>query len=149
MQHFFDRFCVENTRFVDEEGRSALEFAPNAMGILMDHRWPGNVRELENVVERAVVLATEKQVPIEALPESLLEQNGIHRPRLPIDLQPTGGESLPELVEEFERQVIVSALEERGWNQTETARSLRVALSTFNQKIQRLGIDIKKRRAAG
>ena len=149
IQHFFDRFCVENTRFVDETGKSSLEFATDAMGILMDHRWPGNVRELENVVERAVVLATDQQVPVQALPESLLEQNGIHRPQLPIDFQPTAGESLPEIVEEFERRVLLAALEEHGWNQTETARSLRVALSTLNQKIQRLGIDIKKRRAAG
>ena len=115
----------------------------------MDHRWPGNVRELENVVERAVVLATGPQVPVQALPESLLEQNGIHRPQLPIDFQPTAGESLPEIVEEFERRVLLAALEEHGWSQTETAKSLRVALSTLNQKIQRLGIDIKKRRAAG
>ena len=149
IQHFFDRFCLENTRFVDEGGKSSLEFATDAMGILMDHRWPGNVRELENVVERAVVLATESRVPVQALPESLLEQNGIHRPQLPIDFQPTAGESLPEIVEEFERRVLLAALEEHGWNQTETAKSLRVALSTLNQKIQRLGIDIKKRRAAG
>ncbi len=149
IQHFFDRFCVENTRFVDEGGKSSLEFAADAMGILMDHRWPGNVRELENVVERAVVLATGPQVPVQALPESLLEQNGIHRPQLPIDFQPTAGESLPEIVEEFERRVLLAALEEHGWSQTETAKSLRVALSTLNQKIQRLGIDIKKRRAAG
>ena len=36
-----------------------LRFQPEAMQVLMEHNWPGNVRELENVVERAVVLASD------------------------------------------------------------------------------------------
>ena len=50
------------------------------MHLLLDHKWPGNVRELENVVERAVVLATGPEVPLEMLPESLLASNGIQHP---------------------------------------------------------------------
>ena len=47
------------------------------MQILMDHAWPGNVRELENVVERAVVLASQPTVPADVLPEHLLEARGL------------------------------------------------------------------------
>ncbi len=47
------------------------------MQILMDHAWPGNVRELENVVERAVVLASQTSVPVDVLPEHLLEAKGL------------------------------------------------------------------------
>jgi DNA-binding NtrC family response regulator len=114
----------------------------------MGHSWPGNVRELENVVERAVVLATSSPAGIEVLPESLLEANGLHRPRLPIDFKPDAGSSLSEIVEEFERRLITDELEKAGGNQTETAKRLRVALSTLNQKIQRLSIDVKKAREA-
>lgn len=147
VRHFFDRFSVENKKFLDVDGSSTLEFTPDAMGILMDHSWPGNVRELENAVERAVVLATEEKVSVDVLPESLLVQHGVARPRLPIDFKPAAGSSLPEIVEEFERRVILAELEKASWNQTETAKRLRVALSTLNQKIQRLGIDAKKRKA--
>jgi len=43
------------------------------MQILKEHGWPGNVRELENVVERAVVLATQPTVTVDVLPEYLLQ----------------------------------------------------------------------------
>ncbi len=39
------------------------------MQLLMDYNWPGNVRELENVVERAVVLASQTTVPVDVLPD--------------------------------------------------------------------------------
>ena len=116
------------------------------MHILLNHKWPGNVRELENVVERAVVLATGPEVPMEMLPQSLLAANGIRRLHIPTDVKPAEGASLPEIVEEFERRLITQELEKSGWNQTECARRLRVALSTLNQKIQRLNIDVKKKR---
>ena len=47
------------------------------MQILMDHNWPGNVRELENVVERAVVLASHTVVPVDVLPDYLLQAGGM------------------------------------------------------------------------
>jgi DNA-binding NtrC family response regulator len=62
-------------------------------------------------------------------------------------VKPAAGASLPEIVEEFERRLITTELEKAGWNQTECAKRLRVALSTLNQKIQRLNIDVKKKRA--
>jgi DNA-binding NtrC family response regulator len=147
IEHFFTKYCRENKCFLDEHGRSQLRFASDAMHLLMDHKWPGNVRELENVVERAVVLATGPEVPLQMLPESLLSSNGIRRIRIPTDVKPAAGASLPEIVEEFERRLITTELEKAGWNQTECAKRLRVALSTLNQKIQRLNIDVKKKRA--
>ena len=77
VDHFFTKYCRENEKFLDESGRSRLHFEPDAMQILMDHAWPGNVRELENVVERAVVLASQPSVPVDVLPEHLLEAKGL------------------------------------------------------------------------
>ena len=116
------------------------------MKILMNHNWPGNVRELENVVERAVVLATAPEIGADLLPEALLGTDGAERMRMPVTFKPAAGASLFEVVEEFERRVILEELEKAGWSQTETAKRLRVALSTLNQKIQRLNIDVKRRR---
>jgi DNA-binding NtrC family response regulator len=104
------------------------------------------VRELENVVERAVVLARSQEVPVELLPESLLASNGIHQVRVPANFKPAAGASLHEITEEFERRLITEELEKCGWSQTECAKHLQVALSTLNQKIQRLNIDVKRKR---
>jgi len=112
--------------------------------LLMDHNWPGNVRELENVVERAVVLATAPEVPVTVLPDHLLQAGGLairrdESGRLPADA------SLFEIVADYERRVILEHLETAGWSQTDAAASLRVPLSTLNQKIKRLNIEIRKK----
>ncbi|HMC59159.1 MAG TPA: sigma-54 dependent transcriptional regulator [Candidatus Solibacter sp.] len=143
-EHFFTYYCRENNKYLDPAGKSILHFQPDAMQVLMEHSWPGNVRELENVVERAVVLAAESSVPVDVLPETILQANGIRLHRgegvpLPADA------SLFEIVNDFERGVILKRLELCSWSQTEAAESLHVPLSTLNQKIKRLDIKIRKR----
>jgi DNA-binding NtrC family response regulator len=110
----------------------------------MEHSWPGNVRELENVIERAVVLATSPEAPLEVLPDSLLEANGIRRHRGE-GAALASNASLFEIVNDFERRVILERLEACNWSQTEAAESLSVPLSTLNQKIKRLDIKIRKK----
>ena len=144
VDYFFTKYCRENDKFLDPSGRTMLRFQPEAMQVLMDHNWPGNVRELENVVERAVVLASEPAVPLDVLPEHLLQANGIRLRRndsepLPVDA------SLFEIVADFERRVIIERLEQANWSQTEAADGLHVPLSTLNQKIKRLNIEIKRK----
>jgi DNA-binding NtrC family response regulator len=144
-EHFFTHYCHENGKFIDPSTRrSLLHFDAEAMQVLMEHSWPGNVRELENVVERAVVLATETVVPMAVLPDPLLQANGIRLNRsegapLPPDA------SLFEICNDFERRIIIERLEQFNWSQTEAAENLHVPLSTLNQKIKRLDIKIRKK----
>ena len=144
VDHFFTKYCRENEKFLDENGRSRLNFEPDAMQILMDHQWPGNVRELENVVERAVVLASQPTVPVDVLPEHLLEAKGLR-----IRRDESGGlapdASLFEIVADFERKKIMEQLEASDWSQTAAAEALHIPLSTLNQKIKRLNIEIRKK----
>jgi DNA-binding NtrC family response regulator len=142
--HFFNHYCKENNKFLDMSGRSTLRFEPEALQVLMEHAWPGNVRELENVVERAVVLATDASVPLEVLPDALLEANGVRLLRSEGTPLPPNA-SLFEIVNDFERRIIMERLEQCGWSQTDAAESLSVPLSTLNQKIKRLDIKIKKK----
>jgi DNA-binding NtrC family response regulator len=144
VHHFFTKYCRENEKFLDAAGHSLLRFQPEAMQILMDHTWPGNVRELENVVERAVVLASEPGVPLDVLPEHLLQANGIRVRRSEGGALPADA-SLFEIVADFERKTIMEKLEHCNWSQTETADALRVPLSTLNQKIKRLEIKIRRK----
>jgi DNA-binding NtrC family response regulator len=136
VDHFFVKYCRENEKFLDPGGRSTLRFEPDAMQILMDHSWPGNVRELENVVERAVVLASQTLVPVDVLPEHLLEAKGM-RIRRDETGSLTADASLFEIVADYERRKIIEQLEASDWSQTAAAEALRVPLSTLNQKIKR------------
>ena len=85
-----------------------------------------------------------RSVPVDVLPEHLLQANGIRLNRgeggpLPADA------SLFEIVNDFERRIIIERLEQCSWSQTEAAESLHVPLSTLNQKIKRLDIKIRKK----
>ncbi len=144
LSHFFTYYCKENEKFLNAAGKSVLEFQPEAMQVLMEHSWPGNVRELENVVERAVVLASDASVPVDVLPDALLQANGVRRNRAEGSPLPADA-SLFEIVNEYERRTIIDRLERCGWSQTEAAESLHVPLSTLNQKIKRLDIKIRKK----
>ena len=144
VDHFFDFYCRENNKFLDSGRHSLLRFQPEALQVLMEHNWPGNVRELENVVERAVVLASDPAVPVDVLPDGLLQANGIRLNRgegapLPADA------SLFEIVNDYTRRIIMEQLEKCSWSQTEAAEALHVPLSTLNQKIKRLDIKIKRK----
>jgi transcriptional regulator with GAF, ATPase, and Fis domain len=146
VDHFFTYYCRENEKFLDHSGRSRLRFQPEALDVLMRHDWPGNVRELENVIERAVVLATEESVPADVLPDPLLQATGIRVNRGESPL--AADASLFEIVNDYERSIILQRLEQSNWSQTEAAESLHVPLSTLNQKIKRLDIKIRKKSEA-
>ena len=133
VHHFLDRFAKEN-------GKPPMTMSTEALRPLMDYAWPGNVRELENVVERAVVLSSGPSISLDLLPDSIMG-------RAPIAniLESRPDASLFEIIEECERRVITDMLEKCNWNQTDAAERFHVPLSTLNQKIKRLNIEIKKR----
>ncbi len=147
VDHFFLKYGRENDKFIRPDGACALAFESDAMQLLMDHSWPGNVRELENVVERAVVLATQATVPASVLPAYLQQTGGMGVRRDSSGYLPPDA-SLFEMVADFERRRIVEALESSNGSQTDAAEALRLPLSTLNQKIKRLNIDIKRKGAA-
>jgi DNA-binding NtrC family response regulator len=131
--HFLKFYAEENST----EHRS---LSPEAMRIIMDYEWPGNVRELENAMERGVVLSTSRIIGPELLPTQL---TGSTYSASLLDHQPNA--SLFDLMEEIERRIISDRLERCHWNQTEAAEYFKIPLSTLNQKIKRLNIEVKKR----
>ena len=132
-EHFAQKFAEEN-------GKLQLHISPEAMRPLMDYDWPGNVRELENVIERAVVLANGPSLTVDLLPDNMV---GRGSKLAMMDHRPDA--SLFEIMEDCERSIISDMLEKSGWNQTEAADRFRIPLSTLNQKIKRLNIEIKKK----
>ncbi|MBZ5568508.1 MAG: sigma-54 dependent transcriptional regulator [Acidobacteriia bacterium] len=133
VDHFIRKFAEENDRPV-------RQMAPEALRALLEYGWPGNVRELENVVERAVVLSSGPTVTLDLLPDHIVGRSA----GLAV-LEPRADASLFEIIEECERRIIVDMLEKCNGNQTEAAERFHIPLSTLNQKIKRLSIEIKKK----
>jgi DNA-binding NtrC family response regulator len=127
-------------KFSQENERALCHITPEGLRPLLAYSWPGNVRELENVVERAVVLSSGPAIGPELLPDPIAGR-GTSFPLL----EHRGDASLFEIMEDCERHIIVDMLEKCGWNQTEAAERFRVPLSTLNQKIKRLNIEIRKK----
>jgi len=117
------------------------------------------VRELENVVERAVVLSAHEEIDVDLLPEPILTRGMLGDARMQLsellnslakdsNQRAAAGQTAPslfEIMEQIERRVIIDMLEQTGWNQTEAAERFQVPLSTLNQKIKRLGIELRRR----
>ncbi len=92
-------------------GKKIVGISRSAQALLMSHDWPGNVRELENVIEQAVILASESFIKVEHLPPHLRESG-------PTRL--TAGTSLADVIRKH-LEVTLSACD---GNKSETARRL-------------------------
>jgi DNA-binding NtrC family response regulator len=128
-------------RYSDENGFELRTLSPDALRAMMDYEWPGNVRELENAMERGVVLSSTPTVTLDILPQQL---SGTVYTAAALDTK--ADSSLFDIMEEIERRIISDRLERCNWNQTEAAEFLKIPLSTLNQKIKRLNVEIKKRK---
>jgi DNA-binding NtrC family response regulator len=106
----------------------------------VSYSWPGNVRELENAIERGVVLSSGTEIGVDLLPDHIVGRGNM-MPSFDVSADAT----LFSIVEDCERRIIIDMLEKCGWNQTEAAERFHVPLSTLNQKIKRLAIEIKKK----
>jgi DNA-binding NtrC family response regulator len=127
-------------RYSEENQRPLRIMTPEAMRPLLNYSWAGNVRELENVIERAVVLSSGPDIRPDLLPDHIAGRGVL----LPV-IESRADASLFDMMEECERHLIVEMLEKCSWNQTETAERFHIPLSTLNQKIKRLNIEIKKK----
>ncbi|HWP94798.1 MAG TPA: sigma-54 dependent transcriptional regulator [Gammaproteobacteria bacterium] len=114
-------------------GFPAARLTDGALAQLMAYDFPGNVRELENVLERALTLSadgTVREADIQLRPPP---RNGV----------PQAGESpLEEKLENIEREAILRALEQTGYNKTAAAKLLGMSFRALRYRIKKLGLDV-------
>jgi DNA-binding NtrC family response regulator len=137
IDHFVRKFC-------DENGKAHCQVTPEVLRALVDYDWPGNVRELENVIERAVVLTPRHEIALDLIQDHITAPSTKTKSD---EISLLNGKSLFEIVDTFEKKVIVQMLESVNWSQTEAAEKFGVPLSTLNSKVKRLGVDIKRKAA--
>ncbi|HVR64193.1 MAG TPA: sigma-54 dependent transcriptional regulator [Polyangia bacterium] len=135
------------THFIEKLGRRtnpAIKGIDDAaLARLCLYSWPGNVRELENVIEQALVFAEGDLIGTGALPEQLRGGGGGDG-TLAV---PSGQMTLPEILEDLERQLIQKAYDKSGGVKTETARLLGIKTSALYYKLEKYGIGVIESRA--
>ena len=124
----------------ERNGKNVERFDEAAIQVMQRYHWPGNVRELVNVVERAVVLAQGSVVNVDDLPETLRREDPN---RNTVELTGSPG-SLRNALVAPERQIILNALEQHGWNRQKTAAALGVNRTTLYKKMKKYDITFEQ-----
>jgi transcriptional regulator with PAS, ATPase and Fis domain len=115
------------------------KISDKAMKIMVNYSWPGNVRELRNLIERLVVLNEGEEILAEDLPEKFRIESGQQaQHKLEVD---TEGISFNTAVSEFEKALILSALEKTNWVKNKAAQLLRIKRTTLVEKVKRYNLE--------
>ncbi|MDR9466760.1 sigma-54 dependent transcriptional regulator [Marinospirillum sp.] len=117
------------------------ELHSSASKLLLEHAWPGNVRELENVMQRALIMTTGKQVTAESIiiekdhRLAVVENNKNESQPVPVQ---ASSEALKEDLKEQEFRMILEALQQEGGRKKETAERLGISPRTLRYKIAKM-----------
>ena len=145
VDHFLYKYC---------EGKNVKKrLSKKCMERLFEYDWPGNIRELENEIERLVVLSDEDPlIHEEMLSPRIMDRirasrsnassssTTIEGTTIPKDLG-----SLPDAVENLEREIIEEGLKKTRWNKSKLARQLGISRRNLIRKIEKYQLDKRKR----
>ncbi len=116
-----------------------LSFSPEALQWIVQQPFPGNVRELENVVERAVALATEPYVVRRDVQGGMGDES-LPSPAKELEVLPPEGVDLDKRLGELEQSMLVQALERTGGNRTNAAKLLCMSLRSLRYRLAKYGL---------
>ena len=135
--HFLELYKQKTNRFVSGIAKDALR-------ALINHEWNGNVRELENAIERAVIIASGRQIELDDLPEAISKhafesfaQARQERLRASSEGRAVNLEmEFPATMEEIEKQAIELALDYSGGDKSRASRLLNIGRKTLYRKLE-------------
>jgi transcriptional regulator with GAF, ATPase, and Fis domain len=132
-------------KFSADMNQPTREFSPGAMNLLMNHDWPGNVRELENVVERAVILASGDVIRQGHLVNiiDMLPHVDLDVPRTSEELKQIKKIARQKSVENVEKHFVLGALKRNRWNVTRAAEDTGMQRSNFQALMAKYDIRIR------
>lgn len=125
----------------DRRGCNIALLSSSALDLLLAHDWPGNVRELENVLERATLLAGDRELRPADLPEEI-RHPGARAPARAAAALPLDPGVEPLTLRAMERLVIERTLADCGGNRAAAARRLGISEKTIRNKLRRHGLGI-------
>ena len=128
VQHFLQEFSRKKKK-------PNKRLNPGAMDLLLHYPWPGNIRELENLMERLVILSEGNEIQVSELPE---------RFRTKTATSSAGSKEIPDqgihltaAVQEFERDLILKALDKSNWVKSRAAQLLHLNRTTLLEKMKK------------
>lgn len=135
--HFLELYKQKTGRFTSGISRDALQ-------ALMTYQWLGNVRELENAIERAVIIASGRQIELEDLPEAISKTVLTERDRIKVERAnaaqagrtTTFEVTVPSSMQEIERQAIEATLDYTQGDKSHAARALGIGRKTLYRKLE-------------
>ena len=128
IQFYLDKYNQENKKGVKAVSREVMDY-------LMKYQFPGNVRELENMIERAVVLCRGETIALADLPQQI-QQTSEHQVLDPLNLE----DGYEAKLRNFEKTMILKALEQSGGNQSAAARLLNMTERHLRSRLEKLGL---------
>jgi DNA-binding NtrC family response regulator len=133
-------------KFQKTKTKKITGFSQSASDAMWAYEWPGNVRELENVLKRLTILCEGPVVSMEDLPENIRDVSGSSHMDEEVIL---GDElNLNEAVQDYEKRIILEALEKTNWVKSKAAKLLNINRTTLVAKIKKQNIDIDKAASA-
>jgi len=134
--HFLEHYKQKTGRFISGISKDALQ-------AFITYSWPGNVRELENAIERAVIIASGRQIELEDLPEAISKIALQERDRIKVERAKAASEgrtttfeiTVPSSMEEIERQAIEATLDYTEGDKSHAARALGIGRKTLYRKL--------------
>ncbi|MGA7143992.1 MAG: sigma-54 dependent transcriptional regulator [Desulfobacterales bacterium] len=133
-------------KFQKIKNKKITGFSQPAMDSMWAYDWPGNVRELENVIKRLTILCEDPVVNMDDLPENIRDVSGAN----PSDEEVILGDelNLNEAVQDYEKKIILEALEKTNWVKSKAAKLLNINRTTLVAKIKKQNIEIDKAASA-
>jgi DNA-binding NtrC family response regulator len=111
--------------------------SPDVVDCLMSYAWPGNIRELENLIERLTILCAGETIALKDLPEGIRNRDRTVSLRQQVL---TGSRPLGEAVDDFEREIILKALQRTDFNQSKAASILGTSRRILRYRMEKLKI---------
>jgi len=127
-------------KYSREIGREIHSFSPEALKALTAYHWPGNVRELENEVKRSMVLATTREIRLQDLSESILEER-LTVPDADPGTKLGDKQSLKDRVTKLEIQMIRDAMGQTESDRRRAAKMLGLSHQGLLNKLKRYGLE--------
>ncbi len=123
-------------KYSKSEGKEIKGFSKEALKYLLRYDYPGNVRELSNIVERATVMATKNVIDVSDLPEEVVRSSAAH-----VNFASGGATTLPEVLKEIEKSMILEALKEENFVKLRAAKKLGISERVLRYKMKLYGIE--------
>jgi len=120
-----------------EHSIAPKSLSPEVVDFFTAYPWPGNIRELENLIERLTILTPHETIMLRDLPIGMRSTD--QTATLKEDVL-SGSRPLSDAVDEFERELIVKALQRTGFNQTKDASLLGTSRRILKYRIEKLKI---------